>query len=103
MNEPLPATITKLAGALIREAEAWWRTNRAAAPNAIREELERAFPIIAAQPQIGSRAANVKLQGVRRIHLPRVTYDLYYHVLESPLRLEIVALWHSRRGKGPPI
>lgn len=103
MNEPLPITVTKLAQALIREAEAWWRANRTAAPNAIREELDRVFPMIAAQPQIGSRAANVTLQGVRRVHLPRVTYDLYYHVPEAPLRLEVVALWHSRRGKGPPL
>jgi plasmid stabilization system protein ParE len=103
MNGPLPITITKLARSLIREAEDWWRLNRTAAPNAVREELERVFPIIAAQPQIGGRAGNVKLQNVRRIHLQRVTYDLYYHVIEAPLSLEVVALWHARRGKGPPI
>lgn len=46
---------------------------------------------------------NVKLPGVRRIFLPIIKQHLYYHVLESPNRVEVVALWHTRRGKGPPI
>lgn len=103
MTEPLPLEVTALAARHVRDAEDWWRVNRQAAPNAIREELQRAFALITAQPRIGSRATNVKLPGVRRIFLPLITYHLYYHVLSSPDRVEVVALWHARRGKGPPI
>lgn len=80
MIEPLAVEFTVVAAQHIREAEQWWRLNRPAAPNAIREELQRLLPIIAIQPRIGSRVTNVKLEGVRRIHIPRVRYHLYFHV-----------------------
>jgi hypothetical protein len=52
-------------------------------PNAIREDLDRASSLIAIQPEIGTRARNVKLSGVRRVHLTRIRYDLYYRVVEE--------------------
>ena len=103
MTEPLRVELTALAAQQIREAELWWRLNRRAAPNAIREELQRLLPLIALQPKIGSRATNVKLEGVRRIHIRRINYHLYFHVTGTPEFLEVLALWHSRRGSGPPI
>lgn len=103
MSEPLPIQITALAAQHIRTAEQWWRENRQAAPNAVRLELQRAFVLIATQPRIGSHATNVILAGVHRIFLPKIKYHLYYHLLTSPERVEIVAFWHARRGKGPPI
>lgn len=103
MSEPLPIEITALAASHIRKAEEWWRINRTLAPNAVRQELQRAFAFIARQPRIGSRAANVKLEGVRRIYLPIIKQYLYYHLVGVPERIEVVALWHARRGKGPPI
>jgi len=103
MTEPLRIEFTSLAARHVREAEEWWRLNRPAAPNAVREELERLIPIIALQPRIGSGAINVKLTGVRRIHMRRISYHLYFHVTGAPEFLEIVALWHSSRGSGPPI
>jgi plasmid stabilization system protein ParE len=103
MTETLPIEITALAAAQIRTAEEWWRINRTLAPNAVRRELQRAFQLIAGQPRIGSRATNVKLPGVRRIFLPLIKQYLYYHLVGSPESIEIVALWHARRGGGPPI
>jgi hypothetical protein len=43
VNRPLQIEVSDLAKAQIRAAEAWWRLNRPNAPNAIREELERAL------------------------------------------------------------
>lgn len=103
MSEPLPLEITALAARHIRKAEEWWRINRTLAPNAVRRELEQGFVLIAGQPRIGSRATNVKLAGVRRIYLPTIKQHLYYRVVSPPDRVEVVALWHVRRGKGPPI
>lgn len=103
MSESLAIELTALAARHIRKAETWWRINRTAAPNAIRQELQRAFAMIALQPRIGSRATNVKLQGVRRIFFPAIKYHLYWHVVPNPERVEIVAFWHSRRGEDPPI
>ena len=83
MSELLHVEVSAGAAGQIREAEAWWRTNRHKAPNAIREELERASALVASQPDIGSRARNVKLAGVRRILLARIRYHLYYRISEA--------------------
>ena len=95
MSRPLHVEVSALAAAYIRAAEEWWRLNRPKAPNAIREDLERASSLIAVQPEIGARAQNLSLSGVRRLHLARIRYDLYYRVLEVPEQLEILAFWHA--------
>jgi len=46
VRRPLDIDISDLAKTQIRAAEDWWRLNRTKAPNAIREELERAASII---------------------------------------------------------
>ena len=103
MNEALSVRVTALAAQHIRQAEAWWRENRQAAPNAVRMELERALALIAAYPSIGSRAIGVRLQNVRRIYLRTIKYHLYYHRIAAPECLEVLALWHKSRGEKPPI
>ena len=97
----LPIRVSALADQQIEEVDVWWRANRSKAPNAIREELERVSRLIASHPMIGARATNVSLQGVRRIHIERVHYDVYYR--PDGEVVEILAFWSSRRGSGPPI
>ena len=101
MNQPLSIDVSDLAKAQIRVAEEWWRANRPAAPNAIREELERASRLIAVQPGVGARARNLSLVGVRRLLLARIRYHLYYRVATDPDRIEVLAFWHSSRGSAP--
>jgi plasmid stabilization system protein ParE len=60
MSAELVVEVTHLAARHIREAEEWWRKNRTAAPNAVRQQLDRAFTLIASQPRIGGRATNVR-------------------------------------------
>ena len=103
MSEPLPVEVSALAGEQVRAAETWWKVNRPKAPGAILSELERAGSLIALQPGIGTRAQNVGLPSVCRLHLARIRYDLYYRVVDSPDRVQILAFWHSSRGGGPPI
>jgi hypothetical protein len=99
----LPIEVSELADRQIREADSWWRQNRHKAPNAIREELERIGALIAVRPHVGARAVNVRLSGVRRVHVERIHFDVYYRVVGAPASIEIVAFWGSRRGTGPPI
>ena len=103
MSRPLHIDVSDLARAQIRAAEQWWRVNRLKAPNAIREELERASLLISVQPEIGARARNISLAGVRRIHLARVRYDIYYRLVADPERIEVLAFWHASRGSSPPL
>jgi plasmid stabilization system protein ParE len=103
----LPARLvvkpTPRAAVEIRRASTWWRANREAAPFALVEDLERAFELVAAQPGIGSRARNARKEGIRRLLLSRTGYHLYYQVNAEAGRIEILALWHSRRGREPAI
>lgn len=99
----LPIDVSPAAADQIREADEWWRLNRPKAPRAIREDLERASRLISFQPQAGAIVRNISLPGVRRIHLARIRYDLYFRVAESPPRVEILGFWHASRGEPPPI
>jgi len=94
---------TLRAAAEIREAGAWWRSNRPAAPDAFAEDLERSFELIAAQPGIGAQARNPDRESVRRLYLSRTGYHLYYQINAEAGRVEVLALWHSRRGRNPAV
>lgn len=99
----LPLEVELLAKRQLDEAHAWWETNRLAAPNAIRDDFESASRMLAMDPSIGRRSVKTKRRNVRQMFLRRVGYIVYYRVIDSPPRLQILAFWHSRRGKGPPI
>lgn len=101
MSRPLPARLVRRATREIREASQWWEANRPAAPGAVDEAVRDALALIRLNPRIGARATNVKLPGVRRVHLSRIHYHLYYRVRSEPACIEVLALWHTRRGTGP--
>ncbi len=103
MTQRRAVEVTALAAQHIRRAEDWWRSNRPSVPNAVREDLEQALSLLVTQPRIGPIARNVKLTGVRRVYLARIKYDLYYREIEGSDIVQVLALWHSRRGVAPPI
>lgn len=102
MSAPLPVRIVSSAARAIAEATEWWVANRPMAPAAFVADFERALQLIALQPAIGARATNVKLAGVRRVHLARVHYHLYYRITSEPA-IEVLALWHTSRGTSPEL
>jgi len=85
----------------IREASDWWFENRQAAPELFKTELQRGFELITTQPHLGSPSLGKRSKGVRRVHLGRIHYYLYYRVKDRAV--EVLALWHTSRGIGPPI
>ncbi len=101
MIQRLSIKVTRRAAAQIEQVAAWWELNRPAAPGAIEEELERAFALLSAEPGVGSIARNVKLRDVRRVHLSRIRYHLYYRIAAGSV--EVLALWHTSRGSGPKV
>jgi plasmid stabilization system protein ParE len=102
MNNPLPVRIVSSAARAIAKAAEWWAANRPKAPDAFVEDFERALQLIASHSAIGARARNVKLEGVRRVHLARVHYYLYYRVTSEPA-IEVLALWHTSRSTSPEL
>lgn len=91
------------AAAQIRAAADWWIENRSKAPEAFAEDLERAFDLIGSFPALGERVSHSRLPGVRRMHLARVRYHLYYVVSEETETVEVLALWHTSRGQAPEL
>lgn len=101
MRKRLRWTLTRRAVREISEAETWWKANRSKAPNAVDDEIHRALDLITAQPEIGTQARNLRLPGVRRVHLNRVRYHLYYRVSLSSGEIVVLSLWHMSRGSDP--
>jgi len=93
--------VTRRAAADIDAADAWWHEHRPAAPGAVHEELARAFDLIAVHPGIGAAARSSRLKSVRRVHLSRIRYHVYYRA--SANTVEVLALWHASRGRGPDL
>lgn len=99
MTSPLPIRVSHRAAAQIEEVARWWALHRPAAPDAVQQELDRAFSLLALQPGLGARALNARLEDIRRLHLSRIHYHLYYRATAQGI--EVLALWHTSRGTGP--
>lgn len=92
---------SRRATADIRAAVTWWRANRPAAKDLLREELRRAVTLLKAQPRLGAPALDVPVKDVRRWLLSSSSYFLYYRV--SSDAVEVLRLWHTSRGSRPKL
>jgi len=81
----------------------WWSANRPSAPKALVRDLRQALRAIAEQPNVGRRVKGVKFENVRRVHLTRIRYYLYYRLNVEDDTVEILAFWHLSRGSDPPL
>lgn len=101
MKMTLRVRISARAAAQIRKAAAWWADNRPAAPGAVRIDIADALVLLAQQPGIGATHEGARTKGVRRLLVGRIQYFIYYQV--TPDSLEVLAVWHSSRGKQPSL
>jgi plasmid stabilization system protein ParE len=99
LNVPLVIKVSGRATAQIENAAGWWQENRPAAPGAIREDIAHALALLSTQPGIGVPARRAKTKGIRRLTLSRIRYYLYYRVSKGTL--EVLAFWHTSRGREP--
>lgn len=93
--------VTKRAQAQIDRAAVWWDENRPLAPEAFDEELAEAFSLLGLEPGIGAPVSNTRAQGVRRLHLARIYYFLYYRTRGG--EVQVLAIWHTSRGSEPSL
>ena len=93
--------VSRRAAAEIERIVKWWAENRPAAPGAVRKDLKAALDILLERPDIGSKVEEASSPDVRRFHVDRIRYWVYYRVRGK--RLEVVSVWHSSRGSGPAI
>jgi plasmid stabilization system protein ParE len=97
----LLVVLTRRAERQLEAALAWWKANRPAAPDLLSDEVLRAVELLGIQPAMGSKARGEQFRGVRRVLLESVGYHLYYRVRPVLRRVEILAVWHARRGGKP--
>ena len=85
-------------------ALAWWRENRTKAPDALKSDVGEAIRLLRKHGSvIGTPLRNAPLAGVRRLHLDRVRYHLYFNVIESKREVVVLAIWHASRGRQPKL
>jgi len=65
------------------------------------QEAELLLSIQAAEPGVGAPVLHKRAQGVRRLHLARIRYHLYYRLRGD--QVEVLAVCHTSRGAGPSL
>ena len=93
--------VSRRAAREINRISEWWAANRPAAPGAVRKDIEAALVLLLDQPSLGSAVKEASSPDVRRFHVDRIHYWVYYRVRGT--RLEVVSVWHSSRGSGPAV
>ena len=93
--------VTRRAQAQIDRAADWWDENRLLAPETFDEELAEAFSLLSVQPGIGVPVSNTRTSAVRRLHLARIHYVLYYRVQGE--EVQVLRIWHTSRGSDPKL
>ena len=78
-----------------------YSTGNDRAPEAFDEDLAEAFLLLSAEPGVGAPVLHTRVQGVRRLHLARIRYHLYYRI--SGDQVAVLGLWHTSRGRGPSL
>ncbi len=91
------------AGQQIRQAQNWWLENRSLAGDTFGEEIESAFALLREVPRAGQPVPHGRIPNLRRLLLSRIRYFLYYSDDEENHIAEVLALWHTSRGKLPSI
>lgn len=97
----LRVRISARAASQARRAADWWLRNRPAAPGAVAKDVGESIALLAEQPGIGAKYEGARTPGVRRLFLSRIGYFLYYRAESGTL--EVLALWHARRGEQPQV
>jgi plasmid stabilization system protein ParE len=92
--------ISDAAEAQILDISAWWAENRLKAPALFDDELRAALELLESAPWIGAQRKVRALQA-RRLVLHRSRSHVYYVVDPAADQVEVIAIWHTSRGKLP--
>lgn len=84
-----------------RLIDEWWRENRHAAPELFAAELASALSLLAEAPLVGRRYTQAQAPGLRRLHLRRSRFHVYYSYDADASRVTIVTIWSAHRERPP--
>jgi plasmid stabilization system protein ParE len=83
--------------------QAWWLENRPAASALFEDELGAAIADLQCGRVLGVVYGTIRSAQVFRVLLPRSRYHVYYRFGASGGAVEIVAVWHTSRGRAPSL
>lgn len=83
--------------------QAWWLENRPAAPALFENELSAAIADLQCGRVLGVEYGAIRGAQVFRVLLPRSRYHVYYRVGATRDAVEVVAVWHTSRGRAPSL
>ncbi len=98
---PTPVLLTPEAEAQVHAIDAWWRGNRALAPDLFVEEFAAACELLGGAPRAGKRYEHPEVAGVRRVLMRATRYHVYYKEHEGAVL--VLAVWGAVRGTGPDL
>ena len=75
----------------------WWREQRPTAPGLFVDELDRAFAIIAANPDVGHRVSRRAYPDARTYVLRRTKYVVIYNIDVEAGEIAVARVRHGRR------
>ena len=101
MNGPYSVVVAPAARAQASKIADWWRAHRPSAPDLFADELEAAFVRVAATPKSIRIYRESKGRFVRRLLLPRTSYHLFFEVNDQKRQVNVLAVWHTARGRDP--
>ena len=84
------------------EARRWWLANRDKAPQAFDEDIDEVIELLGDRPMLVGRPV-ARDPRVRRAHLRRIRYYLYFQIDEERDLVEVLAVWHGSRGSPPDL
>jgi hypothetical protein len=87
----------------IRSASDWWHESRHEAPRMFVDDLSEALDVIVNFPLAAARVPHGRIRTLRRVLLPHAQYYLYYGVDLRLKTVRVIALWHTSRGRKPPL
>jgi plasmid stabilization system protein ParE len=96
----LRAKLTSRARAEIQRVDAWWRVQRANAPDLVIDEIDAALALLEQTPHVGSPYRGSRV-GTRRLLLTQTRFHLYYYVRSDDLI--VLSIWSALRGRGPRV
>jgi len=82
-------------------ADDWWRENRPAAPNRFIEEFDAALDELLRVPDLWPFAGLNEVPSARRRVLLVTGYAVYYCYDPKADHVDVIAVWSTRRGRGP--
>ena len=86
-----------------RRISGWWHDHRPRAPALFLDELDAAVEQLATAPYSGVGYPRARIEGMRRLLMPRTRHHVYYTVANEQELVRIHAVWSTSRRGGPQV